>query len=255
MAGCGDGSSGGSFEPGRAGTLTVMTEPLPTQGLWEGAGTQPTGGLEFGMARALARELGLDRVAVRTEPFSAIVSGRLEDADVALALITPTDERDEVLDFTTPYIDSPPVFLARDGTEIPDVQTAQELRIAVGAGTTFERIVREVIQTDAPALRFEDRAAELDAVRSGAADAAMFDLPAAQAIANSEPGWTIAARLSDSEPIAAALPEGSANVEAVSSALRRLSADGTLDRLAERWIGASLSAGSDTVPLLRTHER
>ena len=108
-AGCGSGASG-TFEPTRAQTLTVMTQPLPTPGFWEGAGDRPTGGMEYGIARELAHRLGVDRVVVRTEPFSQIVGGDLGDADLALALITPTEQRDEVLDFSTPV---PPRRAAR----------------------------------------------------------------------------------------------------------------------------------------------
>jgi len=53
--------------------------------------------------------------------------------------------------------------------------------------------------------------------------------------------------------LAAALPKGSGNVEAVDSALRALSADGTIERLAEEWLHTDVSEGSDEqVPALRT---
>lgn len=257
LAGCGGStldSAAGTFEPKRPGTLTVLTQPLPTTGFWEGAGSRPTGGLEYGMALELADRLGLERVAVRTAPFSRIVAGRLGDADLAMALITPTAERDEVLDFSTPYFDASPALLVREGTEVPDVQTAQELRWAIGRNTTFEAIVEEQIRPAAEPLRFESRQRELAALAAGRADVAMFDLPAAQAIVQANPRFAVAAKLSATEPIAIALPEGSDNVEAVSSALRAMLADGSLDELAERWLGEPIEAGEESVPLLRTDE-
>jgi polar amino acid transport system substrate-binding protein len=256
FAGCGGtlGDAAGSFEPSHPDTLTVITQPLPTTGFWEGTDRRPTGGFEYGMALALAERLGLERVDVRTMPFSWIVSGRLVDADLAMALITPTDEREEVLEFSTPYFDSPPALLVRAGTEVPDVQTAQELRWAVGRNTTFEAIVEEQIRPQAEPLRFEDRRLELNALREGRVDVAMFDLPAAEAIATADPRLEVAAKLSRTEPIAIALPKGSENVEAVSSAVRAMLADGTLDGLAERWLGEPIAAGEEAVPLLRTGE-
>jgi ABC-type amino acid transport substrate-binding protein len=251
---CGAGESGGEFAPAREGTLSVVTQPLPTPGFWEGSDARPTGGLEYAIARELARRLGVERVEVRTEDFSAIVAGELAGADVALALITPTEERDDVLDFSTPYVLTPPALVVRAGTEVPDVRTAQELRFAVGANTTFEDIVAEQIRPDADLQRFEDRGEELDAVRGGSADVAVFDLLAAEAIVRDDPALAIAAKLGDAEPIAAALPEGSENTEAVSSALRAMAADGTLDELAERWLGVSLTDSAGNVPLLRTDE-
>ena len=69
-----------------------------------------------------------------------------------------------------------------------------------------------------------------------------------------DPKLAVAAQLADTEPIAAALPEGSQNRQAVSSALRAMVADGTIDDLAERWLGESLSDSESNVPLLRTNE-
>ncbi|MCB0828146.1 MAG: amino acid ABC transporter substrate-binding protein [Solirubrobacterales bacterium] len=250
----GDGisSSTGTFEPVRADTLTVMTQPMPTAGFWEGTRENPTGGFEYEMAVDLAERLDLGDVEVRTAPFSAIVAGRLGGADLAMSLITPTADRDQVLDFTTPYIDAAPALLVREGTEIPDVHTAQEMQFAVGSDTTFETIVKEDIRPDAEPLRFENRNREIRAVLDGRADVAMFDLPAAEAIVNDDDRLAITAKLSSTEPIAAALPDGSTNVDAVGSALRAMEADGTIDSLSEKWLGTSITDSENSVPLLRT---
>ena len=255
LCACGGQSASGTFEPASADTLTVVTEPLPTDGFWEGSGDRPTGGLEFAMARELARRLGLARVEVRTEPFERIVAGELGGADVALAQLTPTEERERVLDFSTPYIHAAPALVTRAGTEIPDVQTAQGLRFALQASTTLEQIVTEAIRPDRTPLRYDNQVDKLDAIRSGRADVGLFDLPQAEAIVHADPRLSVAAKLGETEPIAAALPEGSGNVGAVSSALRAMVADGTLDRLAERWIGTSITDSENRVPVLRTGER
>jgi hypothetical protein len=105
VGGCaGIGSASGTFRPAHHGVLTVVTQPLPTVGFWNGTDTRPTGGLEYGIARDLAHHFGL-RLVVKTEPFSRIVAGQLDGADLALSLITPTSTRDQVLDFSSPYID------------------------------------------------------------------------------------------------------------------------------------------------------
>jgi len=203
------------------------------------------------MAKDLADHFGL-KLAIRTETFSRIVGGHLDGADLALSLITPTSQREQVLDFSTPYIESSPALVVRSGTDVPDVKTAQGLRWTVGANTTFQSIVDDVIQPDRPPLLIEDRNDELVAVSSGKADVAMFDLPAAEAIANADPHLEVAAQLDETEPIAAALPKGSSNVDAVSSELRAMQADGTIDDLARQWLGISIQDMTNNVPLLRT---
>lgn len=258
LPGCGfeigQDSATGTFEPSQPGRLTVMTQPMPTAGFWEGTPDHPTGGLEYEMVVDLADRLGLDGVGIRTLPFSRIVAGDLGNADLAVALLTPTVEREKVLDFTTPYINAPPVLIVREGTDIPDVQTAQEMQFAVGRNTTFEGIVAEQIRPDSEPLRFENRNREIRAVLNERADVAMFDLPAAEAIVHNDDRLAIAARLSSTEPIAAALPDGSDNLDAVGSALRAMEADGTIDGLSEEWLGTSISDSMKGVPLLRTSE-
>jgi ABC-type amino acid transport substrate-binding protein len=252
--GCaGIGSASGTFRPIHRGVLTVVTQPLPTAGFWNGTDARPTGGLEYGIARDLARRFGL-RLVVRTEPFDRIVAGHLDGADLALSLITPTPTRDQVLDFSSPYINAAPALLVRAGVSVPDLQSAQGLRWAVEADTTLQSTIADLIQPDQPALQFGSRQGVLAALRSGRAQVTLFDLPAAEAIANADPKLVVAAQLADTEPIAAALPEGSDNRQAVSSALRALLADGTIDQLAERWLGVSLSDSEANVPLLRTNE-
>ena len=254
VGGCaGIGSASGTFRPLHRGVLTVVTQPLPTAGFWNGTDARPTGGLEYAIARDLARGFGL-RLVVRTEPFSRIVAGHLDGADLALSLITPTSTREQVLDFSSPYINAAPALLVRAGISVPDLQTAQGLRWAVESDTTLQSTITDVIDPYQPPLLFDSRQGVLAALRSGRADATLFDLPAAEAIANTDSKFQVAAQLADTEPIAAALPDGSQNVQAVSSALRAMLADGTIDSLAQRWLGISLSDSEANVPLLRTSE-
>ena len=253
-AGCaGIDSASGDFTPVHRGVLTVVTQPLPTAGFWDGTDAHPTGGLEYGIARALAHRFGL-RLVVRTEPFARIVAGHLDGADLALSLITPTSAREQALDFSAPYIDAPPALLVRTGASVPDLASAQALRWAVESDTTLESTIADVIQPDQPPLQFAGREGVLRALNSGPAEATLFDLPAAIAIAHTDPKLTVAAHLANTEPIAAALPSGSHNVEAVSSAMRGLQADGTIDRLAKRWLGVSITDSEADIPLLRTTE-
>lgn len=254
LAGCVNlGSASGTFTPVHRGRLTVVTQPLPTAGFWNGTDARPTGGLEYGIARDLAHRFGL-RLVIRTEPFTRIVAGHLDGADLALSLITPTSAREQVLEFSSPYINTAPALLVRAGISVPDLNSAQQLRWAVESHTTLEATIANVIQPDEPPLQFASREGVLRALDSGRADVTLFDLPAAVAIAHGDPKLTVAAHLADTEPIAAALPKGSSNVQAVSSAMRGMLADGTIDRLAKRWLGTSITDSQANVPLLRTTE-
>src|SRR5437868_14026864 len=97
-------AAGSSFQPVRPGVLTVATAFLPAPGFWQGR--PPTYGFEAGLAAALARHFGLQRVQVVQVPFAAIVHGKLGGADIALSQLTPTKERDRWVDFSTQYLAS-----------------------------------------------------------------------------------------------------------------------------------------------------
>jgi polar amino acid transport system substrate-binding protein len=253
-AGCGSISgSAGNFTPANPGVLTVATSTVPTAGFWEGTPSHPTGGFEYELARDLAERFGLNSVRVKIVHFHRIVAGHLGGADLGLALVTPTAEREEALDFSTPYLDSPPTIVVRAGTEVPDLATAEELRWGVVRATTFVDAIENQIAPETTTRVYDGQRQMLAALEAGKFDAVMFDLPLAVAIAERSDGRLEAvAQLPSPEEIAAALPKGSDNREAVDSAIRSLIADGKVHDLLERWVGPEAADAEHALPLLRT---
>jgi polar amino acid transport system substrate-binding protein len=242
-----DNAAGVRFEPASPGVLTVATAFLPAPGFWEGK--PPTSGFEARLAAALARHLGLHRVAVVQVPFAAIASGQLRGADIALSQLTPTSKRQHALDFTTPYLNAPAGVLARNGVEASDVKSLLALRwVTSSVSTLTPTVMSQIRPTSAPVVTL-DRSAALRVLRAGKADALLLDLPVALGLAKTEPARLhVLGQLTGGEGLAVALPKGSHNTEIVDSAIRFLQADGTIDRLASRWLGGS----GENVPLILT---
>jgi polar amino acid transport system substrate-binding protein len=242
-----DTAAGDRFTAGRDGVLTVATAVLPAPGLWEPDGDGGYRGFEAGLADALAEELDAGEVRVVEVPFTDLVAGRFQGADLAISALTPTDEREAGEDFTAPYLGAPQGVLARPGAEAGDAAALQELRWVVVEGSTLTPTVEDRVRPERDPVVVEDRAAALAAVRAGEADAVLLDLPVAQAEAAAEPdAFAVAGQLGGGEGLAVALPEGSDDLEAVDAAVRRLRADGTVEDLEARWFGP---AGD--VPLIR----
>lgn len=256
VAGCGDATSSpaaGTFTPKTRGVLTVVTTDVPTPGFWEGTPDHVTGGFEFELAKLLARRLGLETVRVRLEHFHRIVEGQLDGADLALDLITPTNERGRSLTFSSPYLDAPPTVLARTGTSVPDLHTAQALRWGAVRATTFVGLIKSMIRPAAPVRIYDNTSDMVSAVEKGQVDATLLDLPLAVVTADRSAGLLhTAAQLPMSELIAAALPKGSGNEQAVSSAFRAFTDDGTIDRLLRVWVGPQAANANSSIPLLET---
>jgi polar amino acid transport system substrate-binding protein len=256
MAGCGDRHSSpaaGTFTPISAGVLTVATTEIPSAGFWLGSPDDLTGGFEYGLAQSMAQRFGLEHLRIVLEPFDQIVSGHLGSADLALDLITPTKQRGKLLTFSTPYLQAPPTVVVRSGTDVPDLATAQTLRWGAVKGTTFVDIVNDLIAPGIPETTFDNNAEMLAALTGKTIDAAVQDMPLAVVTAEQSDGrLATAAQLPGSETIAAGLPKGSHNVEAVDSAIRAFISDGTIDDLLRRWIGPSAVNAAKEIPLLRT---
>jgi polar amino acid transport system substrate-binding protein len=245
----GGGAAGPDFESENPGVLKVATAFLPAPGFWEGR--PPTRGFEAALAQELASWLGLDRVEVVQVPFAEIVDGELGGADLALSQLTPTEKREQAVDFTTPYLTAPPGVLARRGVEARDVNGLQGLHWVVSSVSTLTPIVMDRIRPNDKPVVVLDRAQALEVLRAGKADALLLDLPVALGLARSEARrFHVLGQLSGGEGLAAALPDHSHNREIVDSAIRHLHADGTIDELVSRWLGRRVG----DVPLIRTEE-
>jgi polar amino acid transport system substrate-binding protein len=233
--------------------LTVVTSEVPSSGFFEGTPQHPTGGFEYELARAMADRFGLRAVRIEIEPFAQVVAGRLGDADMALDLITPTSQRKKHLDFSTPYLMAPPTVLVRRGTSIPDLKTAQGLRWGAVRSTTFVDAIEDLVHPNTPTRQFSGNSALTAGLQRDQIDAAMFDLPLAVVTADRSHGTLkVAAQLPAPEEIAAALPKGSGNRDAVDSAIRAFTADGTVHGLLGRWIGSAVANADTEIPLLHT---
>jgi polar amino acid transport system substrate-binding protein len=255
-AGCSEASkvAENTFEPASPGEVVVATS-LPSPGFWEGDDVATLdGGFEWGLARALADALGL-RVSFRDVPFPDIVTGDLHGADLALAQVSITGDREDRVQFSVPYFDSAPAVLApRDAGDIHDLATARDRSWVVERGTTERAFVDDVVRPDEPAVAVDGEAEAVDAVRSGDADAALLDLPAALVIAAQVPELEVHARFDDPERYGVVLPEDSPDINrrAIDKALRGLLADGTVADLADRWLQPVFASEPDDIPVIQT---
>jgi polar amino acid transport system substrate-binding protein len=155
-----------TFQPVVADTLTVATY-LPAPGYWNGPDAEHLdGGFEWAIAEELATRFDLE-LRVVERPFDEIVAGELDDVDLALAQITVTAERDDVVDFSVPYDrEDGGVLIATGEDAITDLRTARERSWVVVAGSVYEEFVDDVVRPDDPPLIVDDNVAASDAATS-----------------------------------------------------------------------------------------
>jgi polar amino acid transport system substrate-binding protein len=245
------GPAAGTFTSSEPGVLVVAAS-LPARGFWEGTAEAPTGGFEYGLALELAERFGLDEVRVVDVPFDRLVSGDLGGADLALAELTPTLGRAARLDFSTPYLDAHPAVLVRVGTEVPDLAAARDLSWAVQADSIHVPLAEQRIRPAGGPLELPDIESVVAAVADGTVDAALLDLPTAVVQERLTNGaLRVVAQFATDDAIAAAVPEGSGNLDAIDSAIRAMLRDGTIRALADEWLGRAIVDGSLDIALIR----
>ena len=144
-------------------------------------------------------------------------------------------------------------MLVRAGTEAPDLKTAQELRWGAIQSTTFVETIEDQIVPEEEPVLYDGQREVIAALEQGEIEATLLDLPLAVAIAERSGGKLEAvAQLPEKEALAVALPKESPNRQAVDSAIRALTAEGTIETLLEEWVGEEAANAESAIPLLHT---
>lgn len=151
--------------------------------------------------------------------------------------VTFTAERDQIVDFSTPYVTVGQVLLVRaDETLTVDQIKADSTKlVSTQVGTTNEIIAKKNFP-EARVKSFEDFGAAVLAVISGDVDGCVIDNVSALGYMKQNEGkLKVDGQLTSDEQLAFAFPPGSALVEQVNAALKAMKDDGTLDQLNKKW--------------------
>ena len=192
-------------------------------------------GLERELGDELCRRANLECTWVTNE-WDTIIPNLLDGKyDTILAGMSITDERDEVIDFTQPYI--PPsrsvyVVLAGDGDE------AANGKVAAQVATIQASYLMS--QTGVTLLEYKLASEPVEAVLSGAADAALVDREFAhESMAEYEGRLTIvgpAVKLDFGTGVGVREDDGPLK-DKLDKAISEMKGDGSLNALIKKWLG------------------
>jgi len=236
------------ISPAIAGQLTVIIN-LPALGQFNGD-TPDTirDGYEFCMAVNIAHRLGLDTVKLVNASFDSIVAGQNRDYDIALALISVTEPRKKVVDFSAPYMNSDYGVAARAQKPV----TAAEMktaRIGTQAGTTLVPFAQEQLGVASLDV-FDDTASMFTALAAGKVDAVMTDLSIILGqVKNSNGKLAVVGKYHSGGETAGIYPKGSENKKVIDQLITDMQQDGTLKKLEAAYLLPSWGTAPDEVPL------
>lgn len=250
-----------SIMPAKPGQLTVETH-LPAPAWWNGdRADEIEDGFEYCMAANIAHRLGLEKLEVvdvawpalvaDSSFWEAVVGGQKLAFDLALAEISITDARKQVVDFSVPYFASDIGVLVKTGTAV-DGPTLKRMRIGVQAGTTGAAYVADVLQPEQPVQGFGDVVSMLTALQAGRIDAAMTDTAILLASAAQSGGrFKVVGQYRTGEQYGAVYPKNSPNAATLDRVIQALIDDGTLGKLAAIYLDTVWRVDPASVPYLQ----
>jgi polar amino acid transport system substrate-binding protein len=236
------------IDPVTPDTLTVETT-LPAQGWWNG--TTPESikdGYEYCMAAELANMAGLSKVAVKNVSFDQLVAGHTNDFDIALAEISITDERKQVVDFSVPYFDSNIGVLVQKGADVTE-SNIQSKTCAAYSGTTSVPFVQDQLKCSNVKI-YPDSQTLYQGLLSGQVDADFLDTAIVLAEAKATGGkLDVVGQYETGEKYGAIYPKGSANESELDKGITTMIKDGTLKNLSKTYLGPAFGGDPSSVPV------
>ena len=238
----------GTFTTVEDGKLIMSTNATfpPYEMVADGDGVNGSGfeGIDVEIAYALADKLGLELVIDDMDFDAALMAVQNNSADMMLAGLSYSEERDEVVDFSDPYATGVQVVIVKEGSGVT-MDNLGEYMIGTQRGTTGF-----IYASDTPenggygedhVIGYDSGVTAVQELINGTIDAVIIDQQPAEAYvaANPDAGLTILDGNWVEEDYCLAVDEGNtALLDALNTAMNELKSDGTLDAIVATYITA-----------------
>ena len=238
----------GTFTTVEDGKLIMSTNATfpPYEMVADGDGVNGSGyeGIDIEIAYALADKLGLELVIDDMDFDAALMAVQNNSADMMLAGLSYSEERDEVVDFSDPYATGVQVVIVKEGSGVT-MDNLGEYMIGTQRGTTGF-----IYASDTPEnggygedhlIGYDSGVTAVQELINGTIDAVIIDQQPAEAYvaANPDAGLTILDGNWVEEDYCLAVDEGNtALLDALNTAMNELKSDGTLDAIVATYITA-----------------
>jgi len=238
-----DNQSSSAFETVEDGKLIMATSAdFPPYEFWEG---NEIVGIDAEIAAAIAGKLGLE-LRIDDMDFdsilAAVVAGR---ADIGMAGMTVTDERLESVYFSVSYATGVQVIIVTEDSEITSVDDLFEdganFNIGVQTSTTGDLYSTWDLEDEGLATvhRYRRGADAVQSLLTGRVDCVIIDNEPAKAFVAANTGLKILETEFAVEDYAIAIRKGNTALkDAIDAALNALIADGTVQRIVDKYITA-----------------
>ena len=218
----------------------------PYEMVADGEGFNGTGfeGIDIEIASAIADKLGLELVIDDMEFDSALLAVQNNAADVMLAGLSYSEDRDQVMDFSNSYATGIQSVIVKEGSEVT-MDNLGDYMIGTQRGTTGYLYASDTPENggygEDHVIGYDNGATAVQELINGTIDAVIIDNAPAQEYvsANADAGLTILDGAWVEEQYCAAVDEGNeALLNAINTALNELIEDGTVQTIIDKYITA-----------------
>ena len=242
MAGCGSSESANELNTIEDGKLIMSTNAaFPPYEMTDDNGNFI--GIDVEVAQAIADKLGLELVIDNMEFTAALEAAQQGKSDIVMAGVTVTEDRLMVMDFSDSYATGIQVVIVPEDSDITSIDDLEGKKIGTQMGTTGY-----IYASDTPenggygednVVAYDNGITAVQALQNGQIDAVIIDNAPAQAFVEANPGLKILEAEWLTENYAIGFAKGNTKlIEAVNKALAELIADGTVQKIVEKYIPA-----------------
>lgn len=199
-------------------------------------------GIDIEIAQEIAKKLGLELVIDNMEFTAALEAVQQGKSDMVMAGVTVDEDRLMVMDFSDSYATGVQVVIVKEGSDVT-MDNLDDKMIGTQLGTTGY-----IYASDTPdnggygedhVIGYDNGITAVQALMNGQIDAVIIDNAPAQAFVDANPGLTILEGEWAVEDYAIGFAKGNTELqEAVNQALAELIADGTVQKIIDKYIPA-----------------
>ena len=200
-------------------------------------------GIDVEIAGAIAGKLGLTLVVDDMDFDAALLAVQQGKSDIVMAGVSVTEDRKLVMDFSNSYATGVQVVIVKEGSDVT-MDNLGEKMIGTQRGTTGY-----IYASDSPenggygedhVTAYDNGAAAVQALLNGQVDCVIIDSAPAQEYVAANPGLALLEGNWVEEQYAIGMNKGNTElVNAVNKALEELTADGTVQKIIDKYINAN----------------
>ena len=195
-------------------------------------------GIDIETAQAIADKLGLELQIDDMDFDAALLAVQQGKADIVMAGVTVTDERQNVMDFTDSYATGIQSIIVKEDSDIASVDDLAGKKIGTQRGTTGYLYCSDDFG-DENVVAYDNGLTAVQMLNNGQVDCVVIDNAPAKEFIAANPGLKLLDTAYVEESYAIGVGKGNTELkDAINTALEELKADGTLQAIVDKYITA-----------------